>query len=304
MNDVPQSEERTTNAPKDSELPEVDTTKEIFRKRKKEEIALRFADPGSKELYLAGLEIKREGNLAWVIHEEKRMSWNRLKNECPVIIQNLKASRWACLVKPTGNYIPVIVREFYATYREILNSKRGRKEIESDDDFFLMYTDYDEMIKRPDDHRVWTTSVIAKETPDWIDTMVAIHKNTLKRSPRGPAPTKKTAPATFVTTSSAPDTGQGILAHEIVLAGPVLPPALQLFSTHFRVSTKPRVDHSTERDDMEDDQAVEDDDDNRSERQSDSELDIDKGDDPLASAHSTVKATNIPLDEVDTVVAM
>ncbi|KAJ8573457.1 hypothetical protein K7X08_009968 [Anisodus acutangulus] len=241
MNDVPQSEERTTNVPKDSELPEVNTTKEIVRKRKKEEIALRFADPSSKELYLAGLEIKREGNLSWVIHEEKRMSWNGLKNECPVIIQNLKAS-----------------------------------------------------------------------------------------SPRGPAPTKKTAPATFVATSSAPDEGQGIPAHGMRLIRLVEVKVMQLieefptyvkeatettltpykenlealFSTHSRVSTKPRVDHSTERDDMEEDQDIEDDDDNRSERQSDSELDIDKGDDPLTSAHLTVRATNIPLEEVDTVIAM
>ncbi|KAJ8542097.1 hypothetical protein K7X08_016963 [Anisodus acutangulus] len=65
MDDVIQSEEGTTTTPEDSELPEVDTMEEIVRKRKEEELSLRFAEPGSKNLYLVGLEIKIEGNLAW-----------------------------------------------------------------------------------------------------------------------------------------------------------------------------------------------------------------------------------------------
>ncbi|KAJ8567190.1 hypothetical protein K7X08_019398 [Anisodus acutangulus] len=90
MDYIPQSEERTTTAFKVSELPEVDTMEEIIRKRKEEELALQFVEPGSKELYLAGLDIKMEGNLARVIHEEKRMSWNGLKSECHSIIQKLR----------------------------------------------------------------------------------------------------------------------------------------------------------------------------------------------------------------------
>ncbi|KAK4379548.1 hypothetical protein RND71_001410 [Anisodus tanguticus] len=325
---VYEPQKRTTNAPKDSELPEVDTTKEIVRKRKKEEIALRFADPGSKELYLAGLEIKREGNLAWVIHEEKRMSWNGLKNECPVIIQNLKASRWACLVKPTGNYIPVIVREFYATYGEILNSKRGRKEIEDDDDFFLMYTDYDERMKSPDDHRVWTTSVIAKETLDWIDTMVAIHKNTLKKEKAGVPwidrykesikmvdytrleygkERKTTVPQSQATMIILDTQLLGAVDQHVPTSTSVLevqPRLRRLLLPHLWPLLLPQMRGKAFLP-----MAIEDDDDNRSERQSDSELDIDKGDDPLASAHSTgpdnpLLAPDVPLISVIPPVAL
>ncbi|KAJ8554274.1 hypothetical protein K7X08_024952 [Anisodus acutangulus] len=70
-----------------------------------------------------------------------------------------------------------------------------------------------------------------------------------------------------------------------------------------RVRTEYRVDHSTERDDVKEDRTVDDDDDSL-ERQSESESDIDEGDDPLASACSVVRAANIPPDKVDTVVAM
>ncbi|KAJ8537052.1 hypothetical protein K7X08_035453 [Anisodus acutangulus] len=72
MDDVLQSEERTTTAPKVYELSEVDTTEEIVLKRKEEEIAIPFAEFGSKELYLAGLAVKNGGNMTWVIHDEKR----------------------------------------------------------------------------------------------------------------------------------------------------------------------------------------------------------------------------------------
>ncbi|KAK4342340.1 hypothetical protein RND71_038156 [Anisodus tanguticus] len=93
IDDVPQSEEGTTTIPEGYEFPEVDTSGELVKKIKEEEIALRFAELESKELYLASLEVKQDGNLTWVIHEEKRMSWNRLKSECPDIICKLKASR-------------------------------------------------------------------------------------------------------------------------------------------------------------------------------------------------------------------
>ncbi|KAJ8562119.1 hypothetical protein K7X08_011410 [Anisodus acutangulus] len=66
MDDVPQFEEGTTTAPEDSDLPKVDTTEEIIWKRNEEELSLRFAETSSKELYLAGLEIKMEGNLTWL----------------------------------------------------------------------------------------------------------------------------------------------------------------------------------------------------------------------------------------------
>ncbi|KAJ8537065.1 hypothetical protein K7X08_035466 [Anisodus acutangulus] len=72
MDDVPQFEEGTTIVPEVSESPEVDTTEEIVRKRKEEEISLRFVELGSKELYLAGLEVKNDGKMTWVIYEENR----------------------------------------------------------------------------------------------------------------------------------------------------------------------------------------------------------------------------------------
>ncbi|KAJ8574142.1 hypothetical protein K7X08_025947 [Anisodus acutangulus] len=37
------------------------------------------------------------------------------------------------------------------------------------------------MMKNLDDHGVWAASFIAKETPDWIDPIVGIHKNTLTK---------------------------------------------------------------------------------------------------------------------------
>ncbi|KAK4359792.1 hypothetical protein RND71_022021 [Anisodus tanguticus] len=61
-----------------------------------------------------------------------------------------------------------------------INNFYFRKDGESKDEFSLKYTDYDERIKNMDDHRVWAASVIAKETPDWIDPPISIHKNTLK----------------------------------------------------------------------------------------------------------------------------
>ncbi|KAJ8533119.1 hypothetical protein K7X08_016008 [Anisodus acutangulus] len=46
-------------------------TEEIIQKRKEEELALRFAEPGSKELYFADRAVKNDGNMTRVIHEEK-----------------------------------------------------------------------------------------------------------------------------------------------------------------------------------------------------------------------------------------
>ncbi|KAK4370257.1 hypothetical protein RND71_009732 [Anisodus tanguticus] len=54
-----------------------------------------------------------------------------------------------------------------------------RRESKNEKDFPLRYTDYDKRMKNSDDHRVWAASVIAKETPNWIDPIVGIHKNTL-----------------------------------------------------------------------------------------------------------------------------
>ncbi|KAJ8554431.1 hypothetical protein K7X08_025109 [Anisodus acutangulus] len=84
---------------------------------------------------------------------------------------------------------------------------------------------------------------------------------------------------------------------EIVLAGPILPPTSELFSTQPRVRTKPRVNHSHERDDVE-----EDDDDDRSEKESESELDSDMGDDPLASARPTVRPAVGPVISLGTII--
>ncbi|KAJ8538132.1 hypothetical protein K7X08_014672 [Anisodus acutangulus] len=85
---------------------------------------------------------------------------------------------------------------------------------------------------------------------------------------------------------------------EIVLSGPILPPAAKLFSIQVRVNDEPRVDHSPERDDVEKDDDVND----RSKRQSESEPDSDMGDETLESVRSMVRASGIPPDEVDTVV--
>ncbi|KAK4345075.1 hypothetical protein RND71_035251 [Anisodus tanguticus] len=182
-----------------------------------------------------------------------------------------------------GNYIPMIMREFYAAYGVILNNKRGmrptkaliepldfvmirgvsvdicaqkinnfyfRKEGKGDDDFSLKHTDYDERMKNPNDHIVWVASIIDKETPDWIDPAIGIHKNTLKNDtgvpqidridmyiePKQmvdytqlkyasasfpastsvlevPAQTTETVPATSMATSSAPATGPGVPAY-------------------------------------------------------------------------------------------
>ncbi|KAJ8548962.1 hypothetical protein K7X08_032325 [Anisodus acutangulus] len=90
---------------------------------------------------------------------------------------------------------------------------------------------------------------------------------------------------------------------KIVLLRPILPPRAYLFSTQPRVSTEPRVDPSTKRDDVEEDQTMDDDDD-KTERQSESDPDSDEGDDPLASARSVVRVTCIAPDEIDTVVVM
>ncbi|KAJ8533636.1 hypothetical protein K7X08_006960 [Anisodus acutangulus] len=182
MDDVPQSEEGTSTAPEVSEMPEVDTSKEMVWKRKEEEVALRFDEPRSKELYLARLEVQRDGNLTRGGGEEG---------------------------------LPTIRAELYRI----------------------------------------TTCLSSLDPP------------------------------------------------EIVPARPILPPSTQLFSTQPRVSTGPRVDHSTQRDDVKKDQTMDDDDD-MSERQSESESDNDEGNDLLASARSTVRATCIPSNEVDTVVAM
>ncbi|KAK4362885.1 hypothetical protein RND71_018126 [Anisodus tanguticus] len=51
----------------------------------------------------------------------------------------------------------------------LINNFYFRKEGQGEDDFSLKYMDYDEKMKKLDDHRVWAASVIAKETPDWID---------------------------------------------------------------------------------------------------------------------------------------
>ncbi|KAJ8556241.1 hypothetical protein K7X08_022999 [Anisodus acutangulus] len=86
---------------------------------------------------------------------------------------------------------------------------------------------------------------------------------------------------------------------EIVLAGPILPSATELFSTQLKVSTEPHIDHSTKQDDVDEEEEE-----NRSERKSESELDSYVGDDPLESAHLITRATCIPPDEVDTLVVM
>ncbi|KAK4379968.1 hypothetical protein RND71_001830 [Anisodus tanguticus] len=83
------------------------------------------------------------------------------------------------------------------------------------------------------------------------------------------------------------------------LDGPILPPTVELFSTQPRVSTEPCVDHSPEKDDVEED----DDDDDKLERQSESEPDIDVGDEELESIRSIVRETCVQGDEVDTVIA-
>ncbi|KAJ8550124.1 hypothetical protein K7X08_033831 [Anisodus acutangulus] len=174
MDDVPLSEEGITTAPGDSELPEVDTTEEIVQKRKEEELALRFSEPGSKKLYLVGLEIKREGNLAWVIHEEKRMSWNGLKNECTGIIRKLKASRWDYFAKPTG--LPRIDRiDRYMEPKQTVDYTR------------LEYVDQ----PVPTDASVPTSTSVLEIL----------------------APTTEAAPATSMATSSALVVGPDISAH-------------------------------------------------------------------------------------------
>ncbi|KAK4345351.1 hypothetical protein RND71_035527 [Anisodus tanguticus] len=136
--------------------------------------------------------------LTRVIHEEKKMSWNRLTTEC-LRYPKIESIEMGLFHKTYGNYFPMIVQEFYATYTVILNGKRGMQQAkasmkplefkknnfysrrEGDDDFSLKHTDYDEMMNNPDDHRVWVTSVIAKETPNWIDPAIDIHKKTLKK---------------------------------------------------------------------------------------------------------------------------
>ncbi|KAK4375223.1 hypothetical protein RND71_005900 [Anisodus tanguticus] len=213
------------------------------------------------------------------------MSWNGLKSECPGIIQKLKASRFDCFIKPTGNYIPVIVREFYATYGEILNSKRGRrhakalieplgfvtiggvsvdiraqkinnfyfrKEGEGEDDFSVKHTDYDENIKIPDDQ---TQNI-------------------------------EIIPITSVATSSTPVARTCILAHGMRLIRLVEAKVTKLVKK-FLIYVKEAIEialvpHKE----------------NLEARQSTSELDSNEGDDPLANARSIVRAARIPPDEL------
>ncbi|KAJ8569746.1 hypothetical protein K7X08_006323 [Anisodus acutangulus] len=73
MDDVPQSEEGTTSSPNTSKLHKIYMIEEIVRKRKEKELPLRFAELGSKVLYLAALAVKNNGNITWVIHQENRI---------------------------------------------------------------------------------------------------------------------------------------------------------------------------------------------------------------------------------------
>ncbi|KAJ8546515.1 hypothetical protein K7X08_032392 [Anisodus acutangulus] len=227
--DVPRSKEGTTTAPEVSELIEVDTLENMVRKIKNEDIALRFAEPESKKLYLLGLEMKSDGNLTR-----------------PEVLSLLIETALATFVATSSAPIAGLGVPAHGMRLIRLVEAKVTKLVEK----FLAYV---------------------KEA---IDITLAPHKENLE--------------ARIMTQLSALD------PPEIVPSGPIQPPAEQLFSTQPRVSIEPH---------MEEDQIMNDNDD-RSERQSESEPDSDGRDDLLASVCSAVRAVGIPPDDVDIVVVM
>ncbi|KAJ8554434.1 hypothetical protein K7X08_025112 [Anisodus acutangulus] len=94
-----------------------------------------------------------------------------------------------------GNYISVIVREFYATYGVILNSKRGRRHAKAS--------------MEPLGFVIIRGILGVVDQPDPTDVSVPTSTSVLEVL----APTTKTAPATSLATSSSPVVGPGIPAY-------------------------------------------------------------------------------------------
>ncbi|XP_059283778.1 uncharacterized protein LOC132037300 isoform X2 [Lycium ferocissimum] len=160
-------------------------------RRKKADDEARFSLPGSKDKLIAG-KIKQS------LNEEKKLSLNGLKDNFPVLLENIKKRGWMCFTESPGYYCEVLVWEFYAAYaaksgkkREYLQSVlvRGTKVDCSSSKINSVYfkespnktNEYDERLRNKENEREWVVSAIAQRTltPLWINPKHKIIKKDL-----------------------------------------------------------------------------------------------------------------------------
>ncbi|KAK4349315.1 hypothetical protein RND71_032070 [Anisodus tanguticus] len=291
MDDVPQSEEGTTTAHEVSELPEVDMDEEIIRKTKEEELALRFAEPKSKALYLTGLIVKNNRNMTRVTYEENRAGVPMIDkiDRCTEVKQTVYFTRLEY-----GNKIKKTVSQSSAPPimldAHILSTVDHPTPSDTIVPVIPAITSESIPAISVGTSFVPTSGVIYSE--GWYAS-IELRLEHIEGGGEKGLPTIRAELWQVKTQLSALD------YQDITFARPIPLSAAKLFSTQPHILTQPCVYHSPERDD----EKEKDDDGDISERQSEGDPDSDSDAD-LESGHTTVRAAGIPRDKVETVIAI